>query len=183
MKLILQTIKFILGLIGIGFLHIAIAFLLPPPFHSIHVIFISIVMILFLYEHGSIVWFAALLFIMLDFPSLQPFGLSLISGVVATTGMLLLYRNVFTNRSLFAATVLLSIGYVLYRLVFVASDIVQYIVHDRVFDVVGHIQIYSIELILTIVTLVVIYLITTKFSYKLQHTHIQESWFRTLRAE
>jgi hypothetical protein len=183
MKLLLQTIKFILAVASIGSLHIAIAFLLPYPFSSIHIIFIAIIMILFLYEHGSIVWFGAILSMMLDFPSIEPTGVPLVAGVVATTTMLLLYRNIFTNRSLFAAIVLLSIGYMVYRTVFVMFDIMQYLVYAISFDILELMIIYITELSMTLMALVLVYSITAKFSFQLQHTHIQESWFRTLRNE
>ena len=183
MKLLLQTIKFILGVAIIGFMHVAIAFLLPPPFNTVHIIFIAIVMVLFLYEHGSIVWFGALLSIMLDFPSLYPFGISLVSGTIATTVMLLLYRNIFTNRSLYAAMMLLSIGYICYRGIFVLFDVGMYILFGQTFDLLQHLSAYGIELIMTLLGLIAIYSFTSKFSYQLQHTNIQESWFRTLRNE
>lgn len=180
MRLLLQTIKFLLGIVAIGGLHIAIAYVFPFPFHMIHVMFIAIVMILFLYEHGSIVWFAAAVFLMLDFPSAYPFGLSMFSGVVATTVMLLLYRHVFTNRSLPAALALCSIGYVLHRSFFLLVDMFSILDLHRI-DIVGELEVYGLQLIMTLAALSIVYSIVSQLSYQLQHTSIQESWFRTLQ--
>lgn len=180
LRIILQAIKFMFGIAVIGLLHVAVAYA-PPPVHMIHVILISIVMILFLYEHGSIIWFAALLFLMLDFPSMYPFGIATIAGVLATTAMLLLYRQVFTNRSLLAAIALLSIGYVVYRAVYLFYDILMVLTSTKTIDLLLELPTYGLELLMTLGALTVVYWVASKLSYQLKHTTIQESWFRTLQ--
>lgn len=181
--LILQAIKFILGISVVGLLHVAVAYVFPVPLNMVHVMFIAIVMILFLYEHGSIIWFAAILFLMLDFPSMYPFGLAVIAGVLATTAMLLLYRHVFTNRSLLAAIALLSIGYAVYRSVYLVYDMLASLTSTKTINFVVELRTYSIELIITLGALIIVYWITSKLSYQLKHTTIQESWFRTLQRK
>lgn len=164
-------------------MHVAVAFLLPWPFSGIHVIFISFIMILFLYEHGSVVWFAAILGIMLDFISGFPFGVAMVGCAWAATCMLLLYRHVFTNRSLLAAIGLLSIGYLVYRSVYIGIIVMQRLVESNQISLVRMSTIYVTEVLMTIGMLCIVYTITAKMSYQLQHTSIQESWFRTLRKE
>lgn len=183
MRVFLYILRFLIGIGVIGFLHVATTFLLPWPFHTVHVIFVSLVLILFLYEHGSIVWLAAILFVMLDFPSLYPFGLSLIAGTNAMITMVLLYRRVFTNRSLMAAIGLCSIGYAIYRGWYLLYDFLVSIVTTNTPSIWFDMQVYSMQLATTLMTLTLVYLIASKFSFQLQHTQIQESWFRILRND
>lgn len=183
MAVFIQLARFIFGIGLLGVVQMVVSFVLPWPMSSVHIILLGLVMILFLYEHGSIIWLAAALFVLLDFSSLYPFGLSLLAGTSATVIMLLMYRGIFTNRSLFAAMGLFAIGYVVYRIWYIAFELGAFLFFHATLDLGFHMRVYGTQLITTTLVLMLVYSVVSKFSFQLQHTQIQESWFRTLRSK
>jgi hypothetical protein len=92
------------------------ASMLPMPFSLVHIVFVSSVVLLFIFEHGAVVWitFCALFCIEL-FTSGLPFGITLLSGTLAVLFTFWLHSNVLTNRSWYAAGLLAAASVVAYR--------------------------------------------------------------------
>jgi len=91
--------------------------LLPYPLSAFNVAVFALIFALLIWESGGVVWFAATLYAVMDWYTVTPYGLLLISSTLAMLTVLWCYRSFFTNRSPIAAgalSVLLSTTRLLY---------------------------------------------------------------------
>lgn len=181
MNIIDGLIKALIGTFGIGFVQLAVSYLLPPPFSHIHIALVAMILILFLYEHGSIIWLSAIWFFMLETVAVTPFGIIFLAGVFATLFVYILYREVFTNRSLFSAIILFSIAYVVYRTVYTLLFSVYALYGSNIrVPISTFTQVFILEWAVSAGFLVLAFLIVRMFSRQLQSQRIEESWFKKL---
>lgn len=82
---------------------------LPYPLSSFNIVVFALVFALLIWESGGVVWFAALLYAIVDWYTATPYGLVLISSTLAMLTALWFYRSFFTNRSPIAAGALAAL--------------------------------------------------------------------------
>lgn len=121
MKKILRTFSFPLGTLAIVFSHLAVSYLLPPPWGHMNAIFVILSLLLLLGESGMVVWMAFAGHFVLELYATTPFGIVLFSGTFALLAAVWLFRYFFTNRSWYTAFAVSAIGVALYRVLYSGS--------------------------------------------------------------
>lgn len=97
----------------------AVIVLLPFPFNAFNAAVFALIFALLIWEGGGVVWFAATLYAIIDWYTVTPYGLILLSSTLAMLSLLWWYRSFFTNRSPIAAAALSAL-LIVTRLVFYA---------------------------------------------------------------
>lgn len=82
---------------------------LPYPLSSFNSFVFALIFALLIWESGGVVWFAALLYAIVDWYTATPYGLVVISNTLAMLVVLWFYRSFFTNRSPVAAGALAAL--------------------------------------------------------------------------
>ncbi len=98
----------------------AVFLALPYPLSSFNVVVFALIFALLIWESGGVVWFAALLYAIIDWYTATPYGLILISSTLAMLTVLWFYRSFFTNRSPIAAgalAVMLTVSRLIYYVI------------------------------------------------------------------
>lgn len=115
MRKLFSIITKVLFLLVLVIAHLFISYLLPFPFHTVNIIFASLILFMVLTESGVIVWMTFFTHLCIELYSVSPFGVILFSS---TTSMLLtywLFRSVVTNRSWYSTIFLTFLALLLYR--------------------------------------------------------------------
>lgn len=106
-------------------LHIGVAFILPPPFSMINVIFIMAILLLLYFESGWVIWIVFSTHLILElYTTTTPFGIVLISSTLSILFAYWIYRNILTNRSWYSGIALTFLTLVMFRFIFCAAILV-----------------------------------------------------------
>ena len=151
---------------------------LPVPFRNISVPLIALSLGLLIWKSGGIVWYAAVLYAVLDWYTATPYGLVLYSGTLAMLVVVWLYRGIITNQGILAAalvtaalTSVFNIFYALGRgLLSVFTDTVN-------FPGAAWLTTYVSQLVITVLAAVVVYLILARLIPRLKVTHTRQVGF------
>lgn len=84
----------------------ALVVLLPFPFSAFNAAIFALIFALLIWEGGGVIWFAATLYAIIDWYTVAPYGLLLLTNTLAMLTLLWWYRSFFTNRSPVAAAAL-----------------------------------------------------------------------------
>lgn len=173
-----RLIKFILSLIStfiVFFAHSFIFLTMPFPFSQINLVFIAVILMVVWYEAGWVVWYAFILFLLLDFYSALPFGITLFSGTMATLIIFYLYLNIFTNKSWYGVSALAFLGLMVFRLIYIILMFLDSLVFGKESGTISpdFFSLISWEVFLTTITLGIIFILLTKFTKRLNSAMIK----------
>ena len=118
MKFLSQILLVFFSIILLIALNISVSYLLPYPFSKINIIFFFLIILMMARDSGLIVWISFFTHFFVELYSSTPFGLILFSGTISILIIFWLYKNIFTNRSWFSATILTVLSLLLYRILY-----------------------------------------------------------------
>ncbi|PJA89776.1 MAG: hypothetical protein CO137_02430 [Candidatus Magasanikbacteria bacterium CG_4_9_14_3_um_filter_32_9] len=175
MKRIIKFISFLFSTFLIFFLHSFIFLALPFPFYQINLVFIVVVLMVIWYEAGWVVWYAFLLFLLLDFYSALPFGITLFSGTMSALIIFYLYLNIFTNKSWYGVLALAFLGLIVFRFIYIILIFLDSLIFGKEFGIISQdlFRLISWEIFLTVATLGIIFILLTKFTKRLNSIMIK----------
>lgn len=167
----------ILVLLVIG--NIALSLILPYPFSKVSLFFAGLIIWLLWSAKGYVVWLAFFASFIIELYSALPFGIILFSATAAMLFGFWLYRQIFTNRSWYAALAISLIILGLYRLLYILCLIVLKIFR---FEIIIPWQTLSIiilwEMFFTTILVSLLYFIISRFSRRLRPGVIEARYFR-----
>lgn len=106
MRTLITGFVFFFAVIAAVLLHMAALYVLPYPFFHMHVLFLFLLLLLLVWKSGLVVWVAFFSFFTIELMGAGQFGVLLTSGTLSMLFGVWLYRDIFTNRSIFAAIAL-----------------------------------------------------------------------------
>jgi hypothetical protein len=113
-----NIILFISTILILAFLNISLSYLLPLPYSAANFPFIAFVFYIISRESGAVVWFAFFSYFVIELFVGIPFGILLFSSTFATLFTYWLYKHIITNKSLYAALILLTSGIIAFRFLY-----------------------------------------------------------------
>lgn len=173
MKLVWAILSKFLIILSILVLHFLIINFLPYPINHINIIFLSLLWLIILYPKQNILWIAlAVLYISELFTSMA-FGISSIAMLISLSAVSWFLFNIFTDRS-FPVIILSSvIGLILYRFLFFLFLIFYNLyAHQNLLPGKEILADVLWEIFLSSLILSVIYLISYRFSRRLNPKYI-----------
>lgn len=157
MILFLSIVIFVAHLFFINFL--------PTPFNSINIVFLSLILFLIFNNSGNVVWFSFILHLLLDMYSVTSFGIYLFAGTISILFEYWFYRDLFTNRSIWALVAMTASGLLIFR---VLSTICILFVHEILWQ--DMLLFYFFEFIFTVFGAVLVYsiinFVTERFKFR-----------------
>ena len=106
------------ALISLFFLTCFVIYRLPYPLSAINIILLTSVVYFLYKEQKGIFWFSALFHFFLELYSIHLFGLLILSSSVALLVFFWVYKQVFTNTSWYAVSILIFFVVGVYKLVY-----------------------------------------------------------------
>ncbi|MCF6276532.1 MAG: hypothetical protein L3J07_01640 [Candidatus Magasanikbacteria bacterium] len=174
MKKLIDFILFFVSIFLVFFAHSFIFLILPYPFSQINLVFATVILMIIWYESGWVVWYAFLLFLLLDFYSALPFGITLFSGTMTSLIIFYLYLNIFTNKSWYGVLALTFLSLILFRILYFILIITNSLIFNEDFSFISKdfFSLMSWEIFSTTIFLSVIFIFLTKFTKKLNSARI-----------
>ena len=145
---------------------------LPAPFRNISVPLLVLSLGLLVWKSGVIVWYAAALYGILDWYTATPYGLVLYSGTLAMLAVVWLYRAVITNQGILAAALVTAALTTFFNLFYAFGRALLSVVNDTVsFPGAAWLTTYLSQLLITVLTAVLVYLVLARIIPALKVTH------------
>jgi len=178
-KRIILFIAHLIGLVSLVVSDIAVSFVLPFPYSKVSIFFAGVILWLLWGGRGSVVWFTFFGSLIVELYSAAPFGLTLFSSTIAMLFGYWLYRQIFTNRSWYAAIAISLMVLCLYRLTYVLGLIVCYIFGAEI-GIYWQPILTTVfwEIIFTTILISILYFIMSVFSRRLRSAVIEARYFR-----
>lgn len=113
---LLKGIFFGIGVVSITATHLVHASIFQYPVSLINIVFLSLLVVLFVFETAAIAPLGMMIFFIIDlYSTLTPFGVVLFAGTIGTLVAIWLHRGFFTNRSWAAAAGVSILSLSVYR--------------------------------------------------------------------
>ncbi len=179
MRTVFRVLAIFGAILFLAALHIGSSYILPHPWSKINIIFIVLILFLLWKDTGSVIWLAFFVHFLIELYTTTPFGVVLFSSTISMLLSFWLYKNLFTNRSWYAATGLLFFTMITYRLIYSILLLVL-----KIFNFVEFIPwkltmiTFGWELLLTLPMLAIIHLFLSIFSAKFRSTNLDSYLFR-----
>jgi|SaaInlStandDraft_7_1057024.scaffolds.fasta_scaffold99271_2 hypothetical protein len=125
MSLVYLLLRTFFALVSLFFLTCFVIYSLPHPLNSINIILLTSVVYFLYKEKKSIFWFSALFHFFLELYSIHLFGLLIFSSSVALLVFFWVYKQVLTNTSWYAVSVLILFVVGVYKMVYGALFYLQ----------------------------------------------------------
>lgn len=176
---VIRFILIALGVLLLSAIHIGLAFILPFPWSKINIIFVLLVVLLFWWDSGYIIWLAFFSHLLIELYTTTPFGVLLFSGTISFLLAFWFYRYFFTNRSWYAAAALGLLTLLIYRSLYFFG-----LLFCKIFGLTAtlpwqNILLTSIwELIFSVPAIALIFFVCSRFSRRLNTALNQSSLFK-----
>ncbi len=177
MRTVASIFYFLLTIVGTLFLHSMGQGLLPFPLNQINFLLIFFSWRLLVTQNNQVFWQALVSAIVVEYFSTLPFGLNTMATLSSLFVFSYLLRSVFTNVStsiVMVSGLLIGLSYRLFLLLFL---LLLNLGNSNVVLVFDFSKNWLIEAILNTALLVILYLVSSKFSnrLKLHYIHIDTS--------
>ncbi len=174
MRILFRFIAIFFILIFFTALHLGLTYLLPFPFSKFNFLFAFFILWLLWSDSGMVVWLVFFSHFLLELFNASPFGLVLFSSTCAFLVSFWLYRNIFTNRSWYASTVLAIFTVTFFRLLYLLGILILYILNiiDFIFWDLLFVT-WFWETFFTALVVLFFYLIMSRFSRRLSAAIIE----------
>lgn len=150
-------------------LHLLVSYTLPYPLNHVNAIIGLVILSILWFDSGVVVWLSFVVFFFLEQFQSGPFGILIASGTFSTLILFWLYKELFTNRSLWSVLAMSGIGVLVYRVLYYVG---LYMVNlaSRVYivpiDISSSFFLLFWELLFTIIFTAILFLASTLFSKK-----------------
>ena len=118
MKNIFLFFAFFLIIVLVVVVHVSLSYLLIFPFSKINTIFIFLILFILWKESGWVVWVSFIAHFFVELFSLMPFGVLLFSSTIAILITYWLHKEVFTNNSWYAGSLLCLSSLFVFRFIY-----------------------------------------------------------------
>lgn len=126
MKLLFNVSIWSLVGVILTMLHVGVLYVFPFPFNKINIVLAATVILIIRLQSPYILFLSFLTFFLLNLYSVQPFGIFITAGVFSTLFIFWIYRDIFTNQSVWVSLSLSILGVVSYRIfVFFAAGVAK----------------------------------------------------------
>lgn len=167
------------GLLLLSALHIGLAFILPYPLSKLNIIFVLLIILLFWWDSGYIIWLSFFANFIIELYATTPFGILLFSGTISMLVAFWLYKYLFTNRSWYAAAGLGFLTIIIYRALYLLGLLFC--------EVIGAVAVWPWqnilmtlvwELVFSVPTVALFYFIISRFSRELKTARVGSTLFK-----
>jgi len=179
MRLFLRLSLAAFGLILLSAFHIGIAFILPYPWSKLNIIFVLLIILLFWWDSGYIIWLSFFTNLIIELYATTPFGILLFSGTISMLAAFWLYKYLFTNRSWYAAAGLGFLTIIIYRVFYLLGFLFPKITGMVAVWPWQNILITLVwELIFSVPAVALLYFVISRFSRKLKTARVKSALFK-----
>lgn len=166
MKNILKILGGILFCFLVFWFETIFSFILPWPFDKINIIIISLVLWLFWFDSGIVVWLSFLLYFFLELYTLNSlFGLTIFSGVFSSLVLFWFYKNIFTNKSMLSVCLLTILTVTIYNFFYFILYLLSInFSGGEMFNLVNYFVNYFFEMFLSVFFIAILFLSLSRFN-------------------
>ena len=175
----LQFLLAMLVIVFLSALHIGLAFVLPFPWSKINIILTLLVVLIFWWDSGFIIWLSFFSHFIIELYTTAPFGILLTSGTFSILLAFWLYKYLFTNRSWYAVSALGFLTIFIYRAIYIMAILLlkffglsQELPWQNIF------QTLLWELLFSVPTIALLFFIVSRFSRRLNTSLEHSSLFK-----
>lgn len=174
--------RFFLALFIVIFLsalHIGLSFILPSPWSKINIILVVLIVLMFWWDSGMIVWLSFFAHLIIELYTTAPFGILLASGTLSLLISFWLYRYFFTNRSWYAAGALGFLTLIIYRAIYIiAISLLKFFGLVQALPWLNILQTLSWELVFSVPAIALLFFVVSRFSRRLNASFDHSSLFK-----
>lgn len=176
---ILRFLSAMLGIIFLSALHIGLAFVLPFPWSKINIILTLLVVLMFWWDSGFIIWLAFFSHLIIELYTTAPFGVLLTSGTLSVLFAFWLYKYLFTNRSWYAAGALGLLTIIIYRVIYITTmSLLNFFGLTQTLPWQNIFQTLAWELFFSVPAIALLFFIVSRFSRRLNASLDHSSLFK-----
>ncbi len=166
MRYIINTLLFFLFLVVVISLHMVASYIFPFPFNKVNIIFSILIISLFYFKTGKIVWLAFILHFFIDMYSTTPFGIVLLSGTLSMLAIYWIAQIVLANPNIALVAISGAAVILIYRVFYSFFIFIAKFWLDISFSFRQVLSLYLWELLFTSIVTSLIYLVISLFARK-----------------
>ena len=179
MRPFIRFVSIMLGVLLLSATHIGLAFILPFPWSKINIIFVLLIILLFWWDSGYIIWLAFFSHLLIELYTTTPFGVLLFSGTISFLLAFWFYRYFFTNRSWYAAATLGLLTILIYRALYFFGLLSYKVLGLTTILPWQNILLTSMwEIVLSVPAIMLIFFVCSRFSRRLNTSLNQSTLFK-----
>lgn len=169
----------LLGIVFLSALHIGLAFILPFPWSKINIILVLLVVLLFWWDSGFIIWLSFFSHSIIELYTTAPFGILLSSGTLSVLFAFWLYKYLFTNRSWYAAAALGFLTILIYRAIYIlAIALLNFFDLTQALPWQNILQTMLWEMLFSVPAMTLLFFVVSRFSRRLNTSLNHSSLFK-----